>query len=671
MLIASTPSISYTAPTGSHAVGTTSLYFADPEREELFTDDPNDVREITARVWYPSEAGVGADTAPYITVELSNAFATGLGIPADEWTALTQSIQTNSFTNTPVATVESDYAVLFFSHGGGDMPEFNTVRAEELASQGYVVVSVNHSYDSAVNILPDGRTLFHSSLPTETLSDDEFFAQVEAVVDTRAADIQFVLDELEKINAGNDPTGLFAGKLDLDRVGVLGASTGGATAAELLSIDPRFDAGVNLDGTLRGDTHEANVSQPYLQFNNIAFGTEISSDSLTRRLDSLSKTFFANLQNQGYEVTIAGATHLHYTSDVPFLFPLMQESGIETGGLAGSFAYFFDPQAAIDIYTHEGFEIIDPHRVTQITNDYITAFFDRSLNGEESSLFADSAFPLPADYPEVIAQAYRGDSTLADKAGDDKLSGDAANNQLYGGAENATLAGRDGADALYGGTGDNSLFGNKGNDYLFGNAGRDLIDGGSGNDMLSGASSDDRLRGGRGEDTLIGGDGDDQLHGGQGDDLLTGEAGDDTLIDRRGNNILYGDAGNDRLQAGRGNDVLSGDAGNDTLIGGSGEDSLNGGTGDDSLQGDGGRDRFYLSAGRDVIQDFRNGHDRLGLPVVNEVTLSFSDLDIVQLEQSTEIRWSSGPDAATDSTNVTVLQGVQAQLTEADFVQVP
>ncbi|MEO1147752.1 MAG: hypothetical protein AAFY26_19390 [Cyanobacteria bacterium J06638_22] len=658
----------YTTPTGPYATGTTSLYFADPKREEPFTEDPNDIREITARVWYPSEAVPGGETAPYMTEALSNAFAIGLGIPADEFTHLTQSIQTNSVTNAPVATAESDYPVLFFSHGGTDMPEFNTVRAEELASQGYVVVSINHSYDSAVNILPDGRTLFHSGLSSETVSEDEFFAQVAAIVDTRAADIQFVLGELETFNTGDDPTGLFEGKLDLDRVGVLGASTGGATAAELLTIDPRFDAGINLDGTLRGETPEASVSQPYLQFNNVAFGTEISSDSLSRRLDGQDETFFNNLQNEGYEVTIAGTTHLHYTSDVPFLLPLMQEAGIEPGGLAGSFAYFFDPQTAIDTYEHENFELIDPNRITEITNDYITAFFDQALKGDESPLFSDNASPLPEAYPEVIAQSYRGDGTLTDRDGDDVLVGDAANNLMYGGADNDTLRGRGGADALHGGTGDNSLFGNRGDDYLFGNTGSDRLHGGSGDDRLVSAGGNDLLRGGRGEDTLVGGDGHDMMRGGRGDDVLSGEAGDDTLIDRRGNNTLYGDVGNDWIQAGRGDDLLSGDAGNDILVGGSGQDSLNGGTGDDLLQGGSGGDRFYLSAGRDVIQDFQDNYDLLTTPVINDVALSFADLDIVQMGQSTEIRWTSGLE--THPMHVTVLQGIQmSQITEADFAQ--
>ncbi|MBE9016150.1 hypothetical protein IQ272_08365, partial [Chroococcidiopsidales cyanobacterium LEGE 13417] len=460
-------------PTGNYAVGTTSLYFKDSEREEPFTEDPNDKREITAKVWYPSETVPGAKTAPYMSEGLSNAFASGAGIPPQDFTKLIQSIPTYSVENAPVANAESEYPVVFLSHGGGDMPEFNTVRAEELASQGYIVVAINHTYESALNILPDGRVTSHSPLPDA--ADN---------VAARAEDIQFVLDALEKFNAGNDPTGLFSGRLDLDKLGVFGVSTGGATAAEILSIDPRFKAGANLDGTLRGDTPNASLSQPYLQFNNVAFGTEISSDEISREPND--KALFNNLQNEGYEVTTKGTTHLHYTSDVPFLFPLLRDSGMELGALTEFLNYFFNPQAAIETYEHEDFELIDPNRVTQITNDYLTAFFDRYLKNRESPLFADSSFPLPEAYPEVIAQSYQGENLLSDKDGDDEIYGGQENDSLYGGGGNDLLKGGDGSDALHGGGGDNSLYGESGNDYLFGQDGSDCLHGGEANDLLHG-----------------------------------------------------------------------------------------------------------------------------------------------------------------------------------------
>lgn len=666
-----TQAISFPEPTGAYAVGTTSFYFADPEREEIYTEDPNDYREITAKVWYPSGSVPGATTAPYMSEELSSAFASGVGIPPEEFVNLIQSTPTHSVANAPVAAAESKYPVLFLSHGGGDLPEFNTVRAEELASQGYVVVAINHTYDSALNILPDGRVVPRSPMfdaASREGSDSEFIQLQAETVALRAGDIQFVLDELEKFNAGNDPTGLFNGRLDLDRVGVFGVSTGGATATEVLSTDPRFKAGANLDGTLRGDTVDASISQPYMLFNNVAFGTEISSDALDRGDD---QTFLNNLQNEGYEATILGTIHLHYVSDVPFLFPLLRDSGIELGGLAGSFNYFFDPQATIETYEHKNFELIDPNRVTQITNDYITAFFNQHLNNQESPLFADSSFPLPEAYPEVIAQSYKGDNILSHKDGDDVLYGGRENDLLHGGGGDDVLKGGGGSDALHAGGGNNSLYGGRGNDYLFGQDGNDGLHGGKGDDFLHGDGGNDELRGGNGKDSLIGGDGKDTMSGGKADDILTGGTGDDRLKDTQGNNILYGDAGDDWLRAGQGDDELDGDSGNDILIGGCGNSRLNGGTGDDLLQGGSGFEQFYLSSDRDIIQDFQDGRDLLGLPTtIDGTSLSFSDLDVVQVGQNTEVRWKlEGLGDLGSQMHVTILEGIRAsQITVNDFV---
>lgn len=53
-----------------------------------------------------------------------------------------------------------------------------------------------------------------------------------------------VLDELAS-GVRHSP---FAGRLDLDRVGLLGMSFGGATAAEVCHLQPGCRAAINLDG---------------------------------------------------------------------------------------------------------------------------------------------------------------------------------------------------------------------------------------------------------------------------------------------------------------------------------------------------------------------------------------------------------------------------------------
>ena len=280
-----------------------------------------------------------------------------------------------------MAEAEPEYPILIFSHGFGGLPELDTVKAEELASHGYVVVAINHTYDSLINILPDGRVISSSPI-FQAANEPEFIELIGQSATIRAEDAQFVLDELEKIDAGNDPTGLFVQKLDLDRVGVYGHSLGGLTAAKALSIDSRFQAGINLDGGLYGDVVDASLSQPFMFVNAEAFGTGNSSDPEIRQLNQLQQSFVNNLQNDGYEVTILGAEHLDFT-DLPLLTPILVNSGIELGDLGE-------------------FGSIAPEQAAQIINDYTVAFFEQHLNQEESPLLTSTSSP----YPDVIFQSY-------------------------------------------------------------------------------------------------------------------------------------------------------------------------------------------------------------------------------------------------------------------------
>ncbi len=141
---------------------------------------------------------------------------------------------------------------------------------------------------------------------------------------------------------------------------------------------------------------------------------------------------------------------------------------------------------------------------------------------------------------------------------------------------------------------------------------------------------------------------DDDIRGGGGNDRLFGLGGDDDL---------FGDAGNDLLVGGSGGDDLFGGTGNDRLSGGNGGDDLQGGAGRDVLIGGGGRDTFVLETnGNDIIRDFQNGVDELGLAG----GLAFNNLVLQQRGNNTVI-FANGD-------RVAKLLGVEANsITTADL----
>ncbi|MBE9180813.1 5'-nucleotidase C-terminal domain-containing protein [Oculatella sp. LEGE 06141] len=141
----------------------------------------------------------------------------------------------------------------------------------------------------------------------------------------------------------------------------------------------------------------------------------------------------------------------------------------------------------------------------------------------------------------------------------------------------------------------------------------------------------------------------------------TGTSGNDRLIGGPSDDVLIGLAGEDTLTGRNGNDRLLGGTGRDRLVGGLGQDTLIGGGGSDILRGGGGRDIFVLQRGNgvDLIQDFNDGQDRLGLTG----NLRFGNLTITTRGSNTQISFQNA--------QLATLRNVSADdLTAADFVRV-
>jgi predicted dienelactone hydrolase len=58
--------------------------------------------------------------------------------------------------NVHVSPEKSNYPVLIFSHGLTGFRNQNTFEVEELASHGYIIVGIDHTYDAAATIFTDG-----------------------------------------------------------------------------------------------------------------------------------------------------------------------------------------------------------------------------------------------------------------------------------------------------------------------------------------------------------------------------------------------------------------------------------------------------------------------------------------------------------------------------------
>jgi len=260
------------APTGPHRIGVTTMYLLDTTRTDPW-DTAIGVREVMVTVFYPARTVSGRPRAPQMTPGAGAVFGQLLpllhpGAPAAgvDWAA------TVTHAHLCAPALPGRWPVLLYSPGGGDPRTLGTHLAEDFASHGHVVVTIDHSGDAAAVEFPAPRTgrdmvrvsVFRGDPRAEPATFDTMIA-------ARIADIRFVLDSLHRLATGSNPDAgghpLPAGldtALDLRRVAAYGHSAGGTAVAQAMDDDPRIRTAANLEGYLNhAPTDPGAASEPF------------------------------------------------------------------------------------------------------------------------------------------------------------------------------------------------------------------------------------------------------------------------------------------------------------------------------------------------------------------------------------------------------------------------
>lgn len=341
------------APTGAYQIGIEWRHWTDQTRDETFDEAPHGKREMMVAFLYPVDE-VSVEATPQVYMEnqaavlpaFSATIAT-VGVEVTLDSSQFADFETYAFANAALSDAETSYPILIFSHGAGGEMSMYTTQLEELASHGYIVVAINHSYGAAATVFPDGRTVTAN-----------FSTGLDGAAPIWAEDQMFVIDQLELLNQ-NDPEDRFTGRLDLDRLGVFGHSLGGATATITCLVDERCKAGASEDGPVYGDVIEQGLNQPFLYF---------LSDSMI----FADPEAYQNAKGPLYLVDPEGFEHLNY-GDWPYWMAAPQ---IHASGWLGS---------------------AESGRSVEVTRAYLVAFFDKHLRGMDGTLLDDSS----TVYPEV------------------------------------------------------------------------------------------------------------------------------------------------------------------------------------------------------------------------------------------------------------------------------
>lgn len=233
-------------PSGDLSIGTSSFVLTDKSRIETYDDGGN--RRIKIQVWYPAKTTDGYKEVPWLEdgKPVSNSLAESMGLPGFILNH-TELMMSSSYLDAPISDSSANYPVIKLSHGWSSLRNMHTDLAEELTSLGYIVVGIEHTYGSLATVFSDNDVSYinYDALP-DTDTSEEFLGYANKLVNTYASDVSFTIDELEKMNSGSTVS-IFKDKLDLDKLGLLGHSTGGGGDVSAALNDSRIKAIVGMD----------------------------------------------------------------------------------------------------------------------------------------------------------------------------------------------------------------------------------------------------------------------------------------------------------------------------------------------------------------------------------------------------------------------------------------
>lgn len=271
--------------TGDYEIVTATYTYTDKSRIETF-NDKGENREVNVEFWYPQNA-------------------------------------------------DGTYPLVVFSHGSFGVKTSNTSTYMELASNGYVVCSIDHPYHSMLTVDADGRfTMVDNSFLQEVLdcnngvyNEEENLEIHKKWMKVRTEDMNFVVDTIVK-NAEDKSSDKVYQLINTDKIGLMGHSLGGATSAQVARERKDIDAVIDIDGEMDGEYVDIVNSKPVL--NDKVYPVPILnfySEDVMLLLKANTDCVYPNkviskTASDAYEVYIKGTNHMSFT-DMPLVSPFI------------------------------------------------------------------------------------------------------------------------------------------------------------------------------------------------------------------------------------------------------------------------------------------------------------------------------------------------------------
>jgi predicted dienelactone hydrolase len=347
-------------PTGPYKVGTRIVHLVDPKRMETHVPGPPQARQIMVQFWYPASPD-GQHLASYRRRRETTLLSSYMGV-----------LWTHSYKGAPVAASAKPFPVLLFNPAWQGQRTQNTYQTEDLASHGFIVAAIDHTYNSTPVAFPDGRVIWATDIHDITDFDHTTVAQQISIGDREvhieAGDDILALDYLSA--EGSNPSSRWFGRVNADNAGAFGHSFGGAVAGQTCYQDSRVKAAIDEDGWMFGDVSSHGLDKPFLVMYEEPSGGS-SEGKREAQLDAIdaSNVHRGLRQFGGYLVTILGTRHFNF-ADRSLYSPLRRLT--DSGEIA-------------------------PQRAHEIVENYTLQFFSHYLKGKPAPLLA----AIQSPYKEV------------------------------------------------------------------------------------------------------------------------------------------------------------------------------------------------------------------------------------------------------------------------------
>ncbi|ROR29068.1 platelet-activating factor acetylhydrolase isoform II [Mobilisporobacter senegalensis] len=300
------------AQTGNYNTRTMSYTLTDPDRIESYSNQTEN-RKVSIQFWYPESEN-------------------------------------------------EKFPLVIFSHGAFGFRGSNYSTFVELASNGYVVCSIDHTYQSFFTQQVNGEVAIVNvdflndaiAIQNNDYNKREEFELTHNWLNLRLADTNLIIDNILSKASSPSSDEVFQ-MINTEKIGMFGHSLGGATAAQIGRERNDIDAVIVVDGTMIGEVTGLDMEKEIL--NNTPYPIPIlnlyNEEHYKDALDNSS--IYANMvvtsnASAASQVVIKGSGHLNFT-DLPMFSPFIANM-LGTGKVDSRYCIKTMNQIILDYFDH-------------------------------------------------------------------------------------------------------------------------------------------------------------------------------------------------------------------------------------------------------------------------------------------------------------------------------